>query len=532
MKNLSLIILLLAYFTSQGFAQDRHLILFTDKDTSLSPEEFLSAKALQRRTKQGIAITNRDYPVDESYIQAVNSISGVTVIYPTKWLNGVLIEISTENQLNAIKSLPFVQQSSRLENLYGGTKINSVSTKTNTLDYGESLSQLELIGADQFHRQGITGKGMTIAVFDSGFPGVDRIDSFSHLIENNRIKGTYDFVENEIDVYDDHNHGTRVLSTMAAFQSGELIGTAYDANYYLFVTENVYSESPVEEFYWLVAAERADSVGVDIINSSLGYSTFDNAQYNYSIDNITGDHSIISQAADFAAATGILVVNSSGNAYSPWGLKLQLPADSDSVLTVGAVHADGSLASFSSRGPTTDGRIKPDVMAMGVKTVVANPNGSIGYDIGTSFSAPLMAGFAACIWQAFPHLTNMEIIDLLRNTGDQANSPDNSYGYGIPHYNRIVTILSAEKEIKAQYQTQVYPNPIQDGHINLSFDQNLLNQPISIQLFDMKGTKLIEQHIQVATTPYTLKIEYKPNITYMLVVMYQDHYETFKIIGL
>ncbi|MBL6447601.1 S8 family peptidase [Fulvivirga sp. 29W222] len=319
-----------------------------------------------------------------------------------------------------------------------------------------------------YHSREISGEGIAIAILDSGFPGVDNSAPFEKIRNENRIKYCYDFVENEEDVYDDHSHGTKVLSTIAAFQEGELIGAAFGADFYLFVTEDVHSEFPVEEFFWLVAAESADSLGVDIITSSLGYSTFDNPKYDYSMKDLTGDRSIISLAADFAASTGILVVCSSGNSYDPWGLKLHSPADGDSVLAVGSVNANEDLSYFSARGPTADGRIKPDVVALGEQTVVANGFGYIGSTSGTSFSAPLVAGLAACVWQSFPHLNNMEVLELIRMAGNRYNEPDNGYGFGIPHYNSIMRAINSENHLNDPKRVSVFPNPAR-GQVNFKF---------------------------------------------------------------
>lgn len=531
MKKVYFLVFVLTCLVNEGLAQEYHLLLFEDKDTSafLYPEEFLSDKALQRREKQGIAITSRDYPVTKEYLQTINA-TGARVVYPSKWLNGALVEVTTVEQLDAIMALSFVKQSSHFSQLYGGTQINQINKKTSTLNYGNSHTQLDMIGITNFHDQGITGEGISIAIFDSGFPGVDTTPPFEELRVSGRIKGTYDFVRAEQNVYNDHRHGTQVLSTMAAIQDSALIGAAFGADYYLFVTEDVASESPVEEFNWLIAAEWADSIGVDIINSSLGYSTFDNVEYDYSFNDITGNQSIISQAAGFAAATGMLVVNSSGNAYLPWGNKLHLPSDNDSVLAVGSVNTDKTLSSFSSRGPTADGRIKPDIVAMGGQTIVAYPDGNIGVNSGTSFASPIIAGFAACVWQTFPHLSNIEIINLIRNVGDKANNPDSSSGgYGIPHYDRIIKILSLDYEVNSKNKSSVFPNPIKNGKINIHFNEKRIGQISHIQLFDSKGIKLVDQQIKINASHHQLQINPLISQFYVLLINYGNTYEAFRV---
>jgi len=530
-------LLIICYLISiQLTAQDKHLILFNTKDISgfSSPSEFLSAKAIERREKQGITIQMHDYPVTAAHLDALRA-TGATVLATTKWLNGALVE-ATNEQINEILALSFVRESSDIATLYGGTKINEVQ-KITMLDYGPSNNQNEMIGANLCHEQGFTGTGMTIAVFDAGFPEVDTMDAFDSLRKGNHLKGTYDFVMDEEDVYDDDFpntiddfHGTRVLSTMAAYSPGELIGTAFTADYYLFVTEDVSGESPLEEFNWLLAAERADSVGVDIINSSVGYYDFDNSGYNYSQSDLTGDLSIITRAADFAAATGILVVNSAGNEGSrSWG-RILMPADGDSVLTVGAVSRTEVIATFSSRGPTADGRIKPDVMAMGVGTVIFNPNGSLRTANGTSFAAPVMAGFAACVWQAFPDLSNMELIEALRNAGDQSNNPNNDYGYGIPHFNRISPVSSlSSSQVESEF-IKAFPNPSQDGTIHLYFDDQLLGKELSVQVFTATGKLVYQGELKLQKSQHQLSIPQKNHELLVIMVSYDDRQEMIRVI--
>jgi subtilisin family serine protease len=280
--------------------------------------------------------------------------------------------------------------------------------RTQVLDYGLSTNQVSMIGADIMHQQGFTGKGMSIAVFDSGFRNAHLLPAFRHVFTSNRILATYDFVNKEESVYEDDEHGLRVFSAMAAYVPGQIIGTAYEAEYLLFRTEDASSEFRIEEINWLLAAEYADSAGVDVINSSLGYNYFSNPGMNYSRADMDGNTALVTRAADMAAATGMLVVVSAGNeGDDPWQT-VAAPADADSVLSVGAVDRDGLYATFSSRGPTADGRIKPEVVAQGRGTVLSAASGNTVSSNGTSYSSPVLAGMATGFWQAYPHLTNME----------------------------------------------------------------------------------------------------------------------------
>lgn len=532
MKNYYLLFLLI-YLSNTAIAQDKHLILFNAKDTSgySSSEEFLSAKSLERRNRQGIDLTIRDYPVNDEYLDSISA-TGATVIYPTKWFNGVLVSADAQ-QVNAIMDYTFVKQSSHISELFGGTQINEVKEVEGVemLDYGVSETQINMLGADEMHAQGYTGQGMIIAVFDSGFPGVNTASPFDSLNSRNGVLDTYDFVEDEVDVYDDDAHGTRVLSTMAAYKSSQLIGTAFDANYYLYVTEDVTSESPVEEFNWLVAAEHADSAGVDIITSSLGYYDFDKSQYNYTVDDLTGDKSLITQAADFAASTGILVVTSAGNEGNSAWKRITMPADADSALVVGAVNSSGVTASFSSRGPTADGRIKPDIMALGVGTVVSNQHGSIQSSNGTSFSAPLISGFAASVWQQFPNLTNMELIELLRNSSNNTNNPDSDQGYGVPDYTQLTLLAPLPNESIQPSLIQVYPNPTKTGVLSIQFDQYLIGKTCEIQLYTPVGKLIKQDRFKLDSLKHQLTFEADKNSMHLLVIYFGQHKQVFRILS-
>ncbi|QHT71418.1 S8 family serine peptidase [Rhodocytophaga rosea] len=363
--------------------KNKYFIELTDKNNSPytlnSPQSFLSPRAIERRLRQNISINISDLPVNPAYVQAIRQ-TGVEVWYTSRWMNAVLVEADSAN-LAAVKLLPFVKSSptgnwQKVNGRYSSSKKTAPSPKTNSnarigetpaplLDYGFSANQITMIGADVMHQQGYRGKDMWVAIMDAGFRNANQIASLKHVFDNNRILGTYDFVDQETSVYEDDSHGLQVFSAMAAYQPGAIIGTAFEANYLLLRTEKSGSESRMEEINWLLAAEYADSVGVDVINSSLGYNTFDDPAMSYRRSDMDGNTALITRAADRAAAAGILVVNSAGNeGDDPWQT-IAAPADADSVLTVGAVNVNGLYAPFSSRGPSADKRIKPNLAAQG-----------------------------------------------------------------------------------------------------------------------------------------------------------------------
>lgn len=505
---------------SEGEEQKR-LIYFTDKNNSpyslSEPLEFLSQKALQRRQRQDIVLTARDLPVNPTYISALKD-AGVTVWYTSRWFNAAVVQCS-EEQLQQLRELPFVRGTQILNRLAIPVKalqhevehnLKAMSVETaapwpalESDDYGPAFHQSDMLGADELHQDGFTGKGMTIAVFDAGFPGVQNIAAFSHLFQNAQLKGTFDFVKKQEDVFGADAHGTAVLSTMAAYMPQSIVGTAFGANYLLLRTEDAATEHNIEEINWLLAAEFADSAGADVINSSLGYTLFDTPSQSYTYQDMDGNTSIVSKAADFAAATGMLVVTSAGNEGNKSWRYISAPADADSVLAVGAVDSLGTKALFSSFGPTADGRIKPDVVALGQKAYFILPNGKIARGNGTSFAGPIVAGFAASLWQANPFKTNLELIELLRSSGSNSLNADNSIGYGIPNYSRTITSLPGLPTQESLYIT----NPVQHGPIILYMGQEWWQQQVEVQVLDATGKQVYRQSIAQAQQEQPLKLQ-------------------------
>jgi len=500
-------------------AEQKHLIYFTDKaQTPFSvsqPLQFLSAKALERRQRQKIAVTNNDLPVDPAYVARLRQ-EGVTVWYTSRWFNAAVVACSQE-QLAQLQALPFVKASQRLHRTaaQGESKLqaqqkmevltpsHSMQTALTSQDYGPAFHQADMLGTVDLHAAGFRGEGMTIAVLDAGFPGVNTLAAFSHLFAQDQLKGTFDFVRRQKDVYGADAHGTAVLSTMAAYAPGKIIGTAYKANYLLLRTEDAASEHHIEEINWLLAAEYADSAGADVINSSLGYTTFEAPSVSYTYNDLNGNTTLVSRAADLAAAKGMLVVVSAGNDGNKTWRYVGAPADADSVLAVGAVDSLGRKAPFSSFGPTADGRIKPDVTALGWNAYLMNTAGAVVKSNGTSFAAPIIAGFAAALWQASPDKTNYEMIVLLRAIGSNAANPDNSLGYGIPHYSRMVTAVP-EMPVK---EAVLITNPVANEEVVLTFSGAWTQQQATILIFDATGKQVFSQELPPDTDRHTLRLQ-------------------------
>ncbi|MEW6413480.1 MAG: S8 family peptidase [Candidatus Zixiibacteriota bacterium] len=418
--------------------------LYLDSSAVESSPVTLTERARKRRAKVdpvNLLIDRRDYPVRQSVIQQIQS-TGVSVKRVSRWLKAVAIETDA-NRLAKAASLPFVRQVDPVRTLVTdiGDEVASAKPVARSLeaidfDYGPSLFQTEFINALKLHQAGLTGEGVTIAFFDGGFdPSHEAFDSTS-------IIATYDFINDDVAVdepecpssfsTDQTFHGTATLSVVGGYTPGTLIGVAHDADFVLAKTEITCNgtEVKMEEYNWIAAAEWADSIGVDIINSSLGYNEFQDSG-SYTFEDLDGNTTLITIAADIAASKNILVVNSAGNERNnTWG-HIIAPADGDSVLAVGAANPDSTLASFSSPGPTADGRIKPDITALGVSVVAASHVGGFTLVNGTSFSAPLTAGGAALALQRDPTLTAAELVERIKLTGSKSAIPDNDFGYGL-----------------------------------------------------------------------------------------------------
>ncbi len=468
MKQVFILYLLFHFCFIELSAQStsNFLVYFTDKgQTSYSfsrPSDFLSSRALDRRTRQNITVDSLDLPVHQQYIDIVLSQGPTRILGRSKWLNAILIESNNPSLRTEIEQLPFVKKTVDWSFRRSGTfrlqpknkvavipyapllshrRTESLSTP---LNYGASFQQINLHNGTFLHRLGATGTGMAIAFMDAGYQGYLSNRFLEDALNNNRIAITYDFIANNSFVNENNAHGLFCLSIVAAHTPGVFIGAAPDASFYLLRTENENSEYPIEEFYWGIGAEFADSCGTDVISSSLGYSTFDNNSYNHSYQQLDGQTTLITKMANMAFRKGILVVNSAGNEGNTSWKYMLAPADSDSVLTVGAVNGTGTIASLSSFGPTYDKRIKPDALAIGIGTVLSSSNGELSSGTGTSFACPIIAGLATCLWQLFPETNNRQILEAIRKSGNRYTSPEAQYGFGIPDMKKAVALLLQE----------------------------------------------------------------------------------------
>lgn len=498
-------LLIISYLAT---AQDIVLIKFNDKPSSATyfanPTTMLSQKALDRRAKYNIELNMQDVPVEATYVTQVEAL-GIQTIAVSKWFNGVFAWL-TEVQISQVEQLSFVSEvESLVRNPRLAKNIVPVADKfqfetqphnsvNNVLDlnYGVTETQVTQLNLDYLHNLGFTGEGITIAVLDNGFPGVDQVSGFSYIRNNGQIKGGYNFVDGNDDIYSQGTHGTVVLSTIAGYIENQYVGTAIDADFYLFITENTDAEMPDEEIWWIAAAEEADSLGVDVINTSLGYNEFDDARYNYTYEDMNGETAFITRGAQIAAEKGMMIVNSAGNSGNDSWHYITAPADGIDIFTIGAVDDNGSPASFSSFGPTVDGRIKPDVSAHGSWTYVIEPNGSIGNSSGTSFSSPIMTGAMACYIQAFPEVHPSILRQEVRESASRFSNPTNQLGYGIPDFETAYHRLLSVSDVNNEIAISIYPNPTK-GFVNVESDKEIK----SLQLISMEG-KVIKKNLNAS----------------------------------
>lgn len=533
-------LLVIGIFSVPAFAQEnRYMVFFADKDglqySITAPQEFLSMRAIDRRLSQGIDISEQDFPVNADYVQAVRN-AGADAFFTSRWMNGVLVQcdpavIPAIEALSYVDRVEFVAPLSKLQT--GGGRRSFNFRRKNQQAGVETESQLQMLGIHDMHEADNTGDGMIIAVLDSGFPGVNTLPAFQNIFSEDRFMAdvSYDFVHNSADVFQYDDHGTEVLSVIGAEVADAFTGGAYNATFQLFVTEDVPSEYRIEEYNWLFAAEKADSAGVDIIHSSLGYYDFDDATMNYTTDQMDGETTVVSRAAQWAADRGILVVTSAGNegTISSWRI-ITAPADARDVLAIGAVSSTLQKTSSSSVGPTADDRIKPDLAALGAGVKVVKSSGQISTSSGTSLAAPLVTSLAAGVWQRYPELTNKDVIALLKETASKATDPDNLIGYGIPNFRAVVNF----REQTPQTPTfEVFPNPLKDTLTISPFDPNVI-QSCEIELLSSQG-QIIGRH----TANFSwLHRTFQTNLSalaagiYYVRVFHEKRRHTFKLVKL
>ncbi|NNT72512.1 S8 family serine peptidase [Flavobacterium sp. IMCC34852] len=498
-------LLLIAFFLGSllGYAQEDAWVYFNDKPNAQTfldnPLTMLTQRALDRRTAQCIALTVSDAPIEQSYVNQITAAQGIQVKAQSKWLNCLHIRGSFAD-IQSLIGLPFVNHikfanhslNAKMTRPKAIIPVNKQMDVQTTFAYGNSTNQVQMLNAHLLHQQDYTGSGKIIAVLDSGFTAVNTIIPFNRMFNNGLYLGGYNYVGGNTDVFSTHNHGTMTLSCMAGFVDGQLVGTAPDAQYYLFITEDVSSENPVEESYWVQAAEEADRLGVDVITTSLGYFGYDNPSYSYTYADMTGNKAFASQGANIAFSKGMIVIASAGNTGNTVNPHIGVPAEATHVLAVGSVQFDENYSAFSSIGPSFDGRVKPDVMAKGQSATLSNTNGAIVTASGTSFSCPIMAGAVTSFWQAIPWATNQQVVDFVKQSSDRFTSPTNQYGYGIPDFQSALSIAALSVNDAALGRFLVYPNPSNE-FIAASFPNGFDTAVLS--LYNNLGQMILEQEI-------------------------------------
>lgn len=532
MRKKTVLYLVLLFFTCSVQAIDdafRFRVFLADKmeDLLRTPFVELSQKSLYRRESQGIALDSTDNPLSKSYVNAIQA-KGYPIVCKSRWFNTVVISAADSSCIDTLKTLPFVKEirlvwvnpkSGKADPIKVSKKKDKYLVDSSNF-YGKAAIQVEMLGLKPLHDKGYKGAGKTIAVVDAGFNGVDTMSWFTNL----NLLVSKDFIYPPSSVFTGHAHGTAVLSLMASNEAYSLVGSAPEATYCLLRSEDVLSEFPIEEDYWVEAVEFADSIGVDIVTSSLGYTVFDVPELSYGKSKLDGKTSFISRGASIAAQKGMLIVTSAGNDGNGDWKKIDFPADADGVLTVGSVQSDQEKSNFTSIGPTADGRIKPDVMAMGTSNTIITGNGTLSTGSGTSFSAPLVAGMAASVWSAFPQMKATELFRLIKESSNRAAMPDTIYGYGIPNAQKIYISL---KESFPQSDFSIfhcYPNPIRDFIHFANF--SMMSVPVKINMYNAFGEKVLERTLTGTDT--TVDVSSFPDSIYFVEFLVSGERKVFQ----
>ena len=506
MKKLAFLLLVLAVsvIAEAQIATDIYWVQFIDKNNSPysidNPEAYLSSRALQRRANLGIAIDEYDIPVNPQYLQAVAE-CGVQLLNPSKWLNGVSVYATNAAAIDAVNALPFVSavrncpndpKAQEMKERWLANEMKPVAASRAMYGYyGGAEDQVKQLKVNVLHDQGFDGTGVVVAVLDGGFYGTDDHPCFDNMRAEGRFLGVREFVYGVSTVYSQSTHGTSCLSTMAAYVPNTMVGTAPKASYYIIHTEDGGSENIVEEYNWVSGAEYADSLGVDVCSTSLGYNGFDMPQWDHPFAHFDGHTAPMTIGAEIAASRGMICINAAGN-NGGGTCTLGIPGDAEHILTIGAVNSIGNRADFSSVGPTYDGRIKPDVMAMGEGSYVASGysawDGEYYNGSGTSFATPILAGAVACLRQARPYASVQAICDAIRSCSDRVDNPDSYYGYGIPDFSQAMELLSVNEPMgnTPAHVISVFPNP-SNGEVHVAL--NAVHKA-DLTVYDITGRQL------------------------------------------
>lgn len=525
-------------FSTVSFGQTEDaLIFFADKEdvagSIANPITILTQEALDRKALHQVPIDERDVPLNETYKATVSAQPGITVYAKSKWMNAVYVRGTKENiedlmNLEFVSDIEFMNKDFNRPFKPRQTKDKFVFERPSQTEYnyGSSQNQIEMIKMDAVHDEGYTGNGITVAFMDNGYPNVLANHAFEAMRNEGRLLGYYDFVDRVENPDGTGTHGAHTLSDAAAYIEDEFVGTAPNASYYLFITEDGRQESPVEEAWWVEALERADSLGVFVTNTSLGYQDFDKSSYNHKYSDLDGQTTIGSRGANHAFDKGILNVVSAGNSAQGFGY-VNSPADAPGSLTIGAVDGNGDYAYFSSYGPTYDGRIKPDIMAQGLDAAIVDYHGYVNYANGTSFSAPIIAGAVASLWEAAPRVTNAEIMQIIRESAHLYNNPTDLMGYGIPDFSQAleaVKLLGIEDQLLDSHFA-LYPNPVKT-EINVSFPKN--SDAAEFKLYDVLGKEILSKTLTPVQNQIT--VSHLKSGLYIASVKSNNKITSFKII--
>lgn len=499
------------------------------------PQDFLTERAIVRRIKQHIAVDETDLPVSPVYLDSLKQL-GLEIVHSSKWLNGATVRTADNSLIRRIAALGFVES---VELSKPGNTLKSARNKfkeENKVDYtsahyGKAYNQLKQLNGQHLHNRGFRGKGIHIAVLDAGFWHVDQIAAFDSLRNSGRILDTRDFVDPGSDFYQQDTHGMSVLSTMGGNIPGLLVGTAPDASFYLFRSEDALSEYIIEEDNWVAAAELADSVGADVINSSLGYTQFEDPTMNHTYADMNGRTTRVTQGANMAFKKGILVFASAGNEGNNDWRHIGAPSDGENVLSIAAVDTLGNRVSFSSVGPAYGGAVKPNVAAVGRLTFLVNSSGEPGPLTGTSFSSPVMAGMGACLLQANPHATVKQVKQAIEQSSSQYLTPDSLIGYGIPDFQKADVIL---KSLDTEYpgtgsKLRMWPNPFTDYVFIRNFEPTLSGN-YYVQIYNMQGIRLWQAEFKAEEITLLKNLATLPDGLLILRIRYAEKEEQYKLI--
>lgn len=514
-----------------------YFIGFTDKHNNpydLSyPQAYLSDRAIERRNRQNIAITEQDLPVSPAYVDSLKKL-GMQIKYTTKWLNGAIVFSSNSQLMDTLHRVSFIAIVEKTKsNIASKARRNKFESshisnrETSDSQYGEAWDQIRTVKGQALHEKGFSGDGIHIAVIDAGFYNVDVLPAFQHLFENDRVLGIKDFVDPTSNIYQQNSHGMKVLSIIGGKMDNGFTGTAPEASFWLLRSEDEASEYPIEADYWICAAEFADSAGVDVINTSLGYSLFDDASLNYSYNDLDGS-SRISRAAKIAASKGMIIVNSAGNEGALAWHYITTPADAKDIISVGAMSIDSTNAYFSSYGPTFDGRPKPEITAMGVNVATQGVSGGVVRGSGTSFSSPVIAGLAACLWQSLPNKNAVEIRDIIIKSATQYLNPDDAFGYGIPNFD-IAYRTDVNDQLPGQKTWKVTPNPFKD-QLRIIPPHPFTGQSVSVTLYDVLGQRHAKHSFSTGETLILNNLQHLAKGMYILVLEYNGKKHHFKVL--